>query len=177
MIRSIPLDVSPTAREAQAILSYVEDELRALGGSVERSQYGAIHFKLPPPWRARHLGILHVVSSGRATIGAAAGAPWRVRYELKFTMLQWAAIVLTVLVVLFGWQSGRFITFYGIAGVWLLCYALPYVAATVRFRNLVRARVQDIVEHVYRTGELRTGEMRSGETRTGEPPPEDNAPA
>jgi hypothetical protein len=118
VIRSISLDVAPTAREAQTILSHVEDELRLLGGSVERSQYGAIHFKLPPLWRARHLGILHVVSSGRATIGAAGGAPWRVRYELKFTMLQWIATALTVIVAILGFQTGRFVTFYGLVGVW-----------------------------------------------------------
>lgn len=183
MIRSISLEVTPTAREAQAILSHVEDELRSLGGTVERSQYGAIHFKLPPLWRARHLGILHAVSSGRATIGAAGGSPWRVRYELKFTALQWAATALTVAVVLIGWESGRFITFYGIAAVWLLCYVLPYAAATVRFRNLVRARVQEVVRQVYRTGEMpgrtgetRTSEMRSGETRTGEPPTQEGPP-
>ena len=168
MIRSIPLDVTPTAREAQLILSHVEDELRSLGGSVERSQYGAIHFKLPPLWRARHLGVLHVVSAGRATIGAAGGAPWRVRYELKFTALQWAATALTAVVAVVGWQSGRFNTFYGIAAVWLLIYVLPYVAATVRFRNLVRARVQEVVRQVYRTGEMRTGEIRTGEMRTRE---------
>jgi hypothetical protein len=183
VIRSIPLDVSPTAREAQTILSHVEDELRSLGASVQQSQYGAIHFKLPRPWRARHLGILHVVSSGRATIGAAGGAPWRVRYELKFTMLQWLATALSTIVVVVGFQTGRFITFYGLVAVWLVCYVLPYVAATVRFRNLVRARVQEVVRQVYRTGEMpgrtgetRTSEMRSGVTRTGERPSQEGPP-
>jgi hypothetical protein len=120
--------------------------------------------------------VLHAVSSGRTTIGAAGGAPWRVRYELKFTALQWTATALTAVVAIVGWQSGRFNTFYGIAAVWLLFYVLPYVAATLRFRNLVRARVQDVIRKVYRTGEMRTGEMRTGETRTGESPAPEDAP-
>lgn len=141
MIRSIALDVTPTAREAQGMLTHLEEELRALGAEVQRTPYGAVHFRLPWPWRARHLGILHVITSGRATIGAAAGAPWRMRYELKFTGLQWSAILLSVLTVLIGLQFGRFVIFYALLAVWAISYALPYVAATLVFRRLVKSRI------------------------------------
>lgn len=139
MIRSISLDVTPTAREAQAILMHLAEELRALGAEVQRTPYGAVHFRLPSLWRARHLGILHVITSGRATIGAAAGAPWRMRYELKFTGLQWSAVALSALTVLVGLQVGRFVIFYAVLAVWLLFYVLPYVAATIAFRRLMKA--------------------------------------
>ena len=155
MIRSIPLDVTPTAREAQSILTHLEEELRALGAEVQRTPYGAVHFKLPSPWRARHLGILHVITSGRATIGAAAGAPWRMRYELKFTGLQWAAVALSALTFLIGLQFGRFLIFYALLAVWMVSYALPYAAATIAFRRLVKSRI---------SGRLRRGQADGGDT-------------
>ena len=160
MIRSIPLDVTPTAREAQAILGHLEEELRGLGAMIQRTPYGAVHFRLPPPWRARHLGILHFVTSGRATIGAAAGAPWRVRYELKFTGLQWTATVLSLLTAAIGLQFGRFIIFYALAAVWMVFYVLPYVAATLTFRRLIKTRIRGIAR---RRSVSDTGSQDSGE--------------
>lgn len=142
MIRSIDLGVTPTAREAQAILARIEDELRLQGAAVERSPYGAIHFRLPPPWRARQLGALHVASSGRATIGAAVGSPWRVRYELNFRGLQIFAVSLSLVVVLAGLRTGRFLSFWALLAVWLVFYFLPYAWATAAFRRLVKARIQ-----------------------------------
>ncbi|HUF64515.1 MAG TPA: hypothetical protein VMM17_00920 [Gemmatimonadaceae bacterium] len=141
MIRSIPLDVTPTAREAQGILMHLEEELRALGAEVQRTPYGAVHFRLPSPWRARHLGVLHVITSGRATIGAAAGAPWRMRYELKFTGLQWSAVALSALTVLAGLRVGGFVIFYAVLAVWMVFYIVPYAAATIAFRRLVKAMI------------------------------------
>ncbi|HEX6251038.1 MAG TPA: hypothetical protein VFZ56_06375 [Gemmatimonadaceae bacterium] len=157
MIRSIPLDVIPTAREAQGILTHLEEELRELGAQVQRTPYGAVHFRLPSPWRARHLGILHVITSGRATIGAAAGAPWRMRYELKFTGLQWTAIALSALTFLIGLRFGRFVIFYALLAVWVITYALPYAAATIAFRRLVKSRI--------------SGRLRGGQRSGGESPP------
>jgi len=155
VIRSIPLDVTPTAREAQSILTHLEHELRSLGAEVQRTPYGAVHFRLPSPWRARHLGILHAITSGRATIGAAAGAPWRMRYELKFTGLQWSAVALSALTFLIGLQFGRFVIFYALVAVWLVAFALPYAAATIAFRRLVKSRI---------SGRLRRGEPPGGDT-------------
>jgi hypothetical protein len=155
VIRSIPLDITPTAREAQAILMHLEEELRALGAEVQRTPYGAVHFRLPSPWRARHLGILHVITSGRATIGAAAGAPWRMRYELKFTGLQWSAVALSVFTVLVGLQVGRFVIFYALLAVWIVFYVLPYTVATIAFRRRVRGMLG---------GLLRRRQSASGDT-------------
>jgi hypothetical protein len=155
VIRSIPLDVTPTAREAQGILMHLEEELRALGAEVQRTPYGAVHFRLPSPWRARHLGILHVITSGRATIGAAAGAPWRMRYELKFTGLQWSVVALSALTVLIGLQVGRFVIFYAVLAVWTIFYVLPYAAATIAFRRRVKSMID---------GLLRRGQPTRGDT-------------
>lgn len=141
MIRSIPLDITPTAREAQGILMHLEAELRALGAEVQRTPYGAVHFRLPSPWRARHLGILHVITSGRATIGAAAGSPWRMRYELKFTGLQWSVVALSALTILLGLQVNRFVILYAVLAVWLAFYVLPYAVATIAFRRLVKSMI------------------------------------
>lgn len=149
MIRSIALDVAPTARDVQNILIHLEEELRALGARVERTPYGAIRFRLPAPWRAPHLGMLHAASSGRATVGAAAGEPWRVRYELKFPILQWATIFMSVVVVVLGIRTGRFIALYALAAVWLICFALPYAAATLRFRRLVVGLIRDVTSRGY----------------------------
>lgn len=157
MIRSIPLDVTPTAREAQSILTHLEEELRALGAEVQRTPYGAVHFRLPSPWHARHLGILHAITSGRATIGAAAGARWRMRYELKFTGLQWAAIALSALTFLIGLRFGRSVILYALLAVWVIAYALPYAAATVAFRRLVKSRISD--------------RLRGGQRGDGDSPP------
>lgn len=153
MIRSIPLGVTPTAREAQSILLHIEEELRGLGAFVQRTPYGAVHFRFPPPWRARHLGILHVVSSGRATIGAAVGSPWRVRYELKFTGLQLVAAAISLVVVAVGLRTGGFISFWGLLAVWVGLFGIPYVAATLVFRRLVGGRVRTLLSR--KTGEHR----------------------
>jgi hypothetical protein len=145
VIRSITLGVTPTARQAQAILAHIEEELRTLGALVQRSPYGAVHFRLPPPWRARHFGILHVVTSGRATIGAAVGSPWRVRYELKFRGLQLTAALLSLLVIGVALRTGEFISVWALLAIWLGLYGIPYVAATIAFRRLVEARIRALL--------------------------------
>ena len=140
MIRSIDLGTTLTAREAQTILARIEEELRAQGASVQRSPYGAVYFRLPAPWRARHLGALHIASSGRATIGAAVGSPWRLRYQLNFRGLQLFATALSLIVVLTVLNIGQSTTFWALLGVWIVFYALPYAAATAAFRRLVLRR-------------------------------------
>lgn len=82
-------------------------------------------------------------------MGAAAGSPWRVRYELKFTVLQWLATALSAAVVILGLQTGLFRVFWALAGVWLVFYVLPYVAATLRFRRLVQDRVRQVIKRVH----------------------------
>jgi hypothetical protein len=149
VIRSIPLGVTPTAREAQTILGHLEGELRALGAHVERTPYGAIRFRFPGLLKSRHLGLLHAVSSGRATMGAAAGEPWRLRYELKFTSLYWITIFLSVAAIAIGIRSGRFVIFYTLVGVWTIAFFLPYIAATLRFRHLVERLVHQVSQRGY----------------------------
>lgn len=153
MIRSVELGVTPTAREAQSILARIEEELREQGASVERTPYGAIHFRLPPPWRARQLGALHIASSGRATIGAAVGSPWRVRYELNFRGLQVFAIVLSLAVVLAALRTGRVVGFWALAAVWVGFYVLPHIAATTAFRRLVKSRISGVTGRPNHSGD------------------------
>jgi uncharacterized membrane protein YbhN (UPF0104 family) len=107
---------------------------------VQRSPYGAVYFRLPAPWRARHLGALHIASSGRATIGAAVGSPWRLRYQLNFRGLQLFATALSLIVVLTALNIGQTVAFWALVGVWVVFYALPYAAATAAFRRLVLRR-------------------------------------
>jgi ABC-type Na+ efflux pump permease subunit len=149
VIRSIPLGVTPTAREAQTILGHLEGELRTLGAHVERTPYGAIRFRFPGLLKARHLGLLNVVSTGRATMGAAAGEPWRLRYELKFTSLYWITIFLSIAAIAIGIRSGRFVIFYTLVGVWTVAFFLPYLAASLRFRSLVERLVREVSQRVY----------------------------
>jgi hypothetical protein len=141
VIRSVELGVTPTAREAQAILARIEEELRAQGAAVQRSPYGAVYFRLPAPWRARHLGALHIASSGRATIGAAVGSPWRVRYQLNFRGLSLFAVALSLIMLAFALRTGGFVAFWGLVAVWVGAYAIPSLAATVAFRRLVKSRI------------------------------------
>jgi hypothetical protein len=131
------------------MLGHLEEQLRALGATVERTPYGAIRFRFPGLLKARHLGLLNAVSSGRATMGASAGEPWRLRYELKFTSLYWITIFLSIAAVAIGIQSGRFVIFYTLVGVWTVAFFLPYLAATLRFRRLVERLIADFSRRGY----------------------------
>jgi hypothetical protein len=146
MRRTLRLRVEPTVRQTQAILDSVEREMSRYGARVERVGGIALRFRMAAPWRRPHLGSLLAISSGRVTVSAGLGGPWRVQYELSTTLLLGVAIALSVVLVAVGLSWPR-ITLVGALGIlWLVVYASPYFLATRRFRRIVRSAAQEIVE-------------------------------
>jgi hypothetical protein len=135
VIRSFPLDPQPTARQTREILFHIGHELSAIGAHVDHSLIGGFRFRMPPFWKMRRLRFLLPVSSGRVTIGADSGEPWRVRYELKFTALLTLVIALSALLIVLGlhWTHGRLLDV--LIGLWAIIYAIPYAAADAQFRR------------------------------------------
>lgn len=136
MVRSLPLDPQPTARQTREILFHVGHELSAIGARVDHSVIGGFAFWMPPPWRLAAGGVSSAISSGRVTIGANAGEPWRVRYELRFTALLGLVLTLSALLILIGldrWPHGRLIN--AQIALWSVAYVLPYFGADYTFRR------------------------------------------
>jgi hypothetical protein len=79
------------------------------------------------------------MSWGRVTIGAGAGDPWRVRYDLRFPILTSLTAILCVglVVIGYGWPRGALIILLGL--FWLLVYGIPSWRAMRMFRGLVSA--------------------------------------
>ena len=139
MIRSLPLEPQPTARQTREILFHVGHELAALGARVDHSLIGGFRFRMPPAWALAKNSpkFFMAISSGRVTIGANAGDPWQVRYELKFTGLLLLVTAVSVL-LLFYRIPGRLL--YSQLALWGVAYAAPYLLADGYFRRwLARA--------------------------------------
>ena len=141
MIRSLPLEPQPTARQTREILFHVGHELAALGGRVDHSLIGGFRFRMPPVWQVAKgsPGFFMVISSGRVTIGANGGEPWQLRYELKFTALLLLVTALSILLVLLaipGWPRGRLLQ--SQFALWTIAYLIPYVFADLQFRRWLR---------------------------------------
>lgn len=135
MLRSLPLDPQPTARQTREILVHIGHELAALGARVDYSVIGGLRFRMPPPWRNRSADSFLAISSGRVMIGADSGEPWRVRYELKFTLLAWLvlAVVAALLAVGLRWQRGHLAD--TLLLIWCIGYLVPIAAADRLFRR------------------------------------------
>lgn len=146
MINSIGLRREPTVRQTQAILERVERELVSRGATVERAGAGGLRFRMPPPWRAPHLGRMLTITSGRVMVSAGAGGPWRVQYELNFSALLALAIVITAAIVVGGVEWPRLTLINSIAGLWALGYLLPLLAASRKFASIVQSAAREIVE-------------------------------
>ena len=141
MIRSLPLEPQPTARQTREILFHVGHELAALGARVDHTLIGGFRFWMPPVWTlvGHSPRFFLPVSSGRVTIGANAGDPWQVRYELKFTGLLFVVTSLSVLLILLsipGWARGRLLD--SQLALWTIAYAIPYIVADLHFRRWLR---------------------------------------
>lgn len=141
MIRSLPLEPQPTARQTREILFHVGHELAALGARVDHSLIGGFRFRMPPAWSLKKGGpkFFMAISSGRVTIGANAGEPWQVRYELKFTGLLLLVTSLSLMLILLGvpaWARGRLLD--SQLALWTVAYALPYLLADTYFRRWLR---------------------------------------
>jgi hypothetical protein len=135
VLRSLPLVPQPTARNTREILVHIGHELAALGARIEYSVVGGLRFHMPPIWRRRRRDIFLAISSGRVTIGADSGEPWRVRYDVRFTLVSWLALVLMAGVVFAGfhrWTGTR--VFNVLVLVWGAAYVVPTIAADRAFR-------------------------------------------
>jgi hypothetical protein len=138
VIRSLPLEPQPTARQTREILFHVGHELAALGARVDHSLIGGFRFRMPPTWALASGAprFFLAVSAGRVTIGANAGDPWQVRYELKFTGLLFLVASISVLLILIGipgWPRLRLLD--SELALWMIAYVLPYFLADLRFRR------------------------------------------
>lgn len=147
MIRTLPLNPQPTARETREILFRLGHELTTLGARVEHDIVGGFRFRMPLAWRTRAHGFLHAVSSGRVTIGAGSGEPWRVRYELRFSLLWLVTVLLTALLVRVGFHWPRTSLLNLIGLLWLVVYGVPYARASREFRRLVAEAVSSRYMH------------------------------
>jgi hypothetical protein len=141
VIRSLPLEPQPTARQTREILFHVGHELAALGARVDHSLIGGFRFRMPPAWglASGSPKFFMFISAGRVTIGANAGDPWRVRYELKFTGLLLLVTALSLMLILVGvppWVRVRLLD--SQIALWVIAYALPYLLADSYFRRWLR---------------------------------------
>lgn len=146
MRRSFVLRANPTVRQTQAILGRLERALVERGSTVQRETPGAISFRMPPPWRLARVGWLGLVTSGTATLSAWGGGPWRVSYRLYFGALQGVTGVLTLAMVILGWEWPRLALLSSILALWIVGYGSLYLLASRDFRMLLRESMSDVVE-------------------------------
>ena len=146
MKHSIALRRAPTHRQAREILVRLRGELETRGAAVELTAFDALRFRMPAPWRAPRPAWLLAVTSGSASISAAGGGPWRVRYVLSFAMLRVVCLALSVALayVARGWP--RLSLLNALVILWLTCYLLLSLIATARFSRLLRAAASNMIE-------------------------------
>ena len=145
MMGSWPLSPQPTARETREIIYRLGHALSARGAHVRHDVIGGFRFRMPP-FPRRHgpgLGILRVMSWGRVTIGAGAGDPWRVRYDLRFPILTSLTVILCVGLVIVGyqWPRAELVNLLGL--IWVAAYGIPCWRAMRTFRGLVSAAARE----------------------------------
>jgi hypothetical protein len=140
------LSPQPSARETREIVFRLGHILTARGARVRHDIVGGFRFRLPLPWhRGRKLGALRVIFSGRVTIGAGAGEPWRARYQLRFTLLTITTVLLSIALLKLGfhWPRGRLLGLLGL--VWGVVYGIPCARAMREFRQLVTEAARESV--------------------------------
>jgi hypothetical protein len=139
MLGSLPLSPQPTARETREIVFRLGHELAARGARVRHDVVGGFRFRMPAPWGGRGLGPLRAVWSGEVTIGAVSGDPWRVRYDLRFSVPAIVTLALCIVLVRYGfqghWPRTRLLDLVLIT--WLATYGIPCLLAMRMFRELV----------------------------------------
>jgi hypothetical protein len=137
MIGSWPMSPQPTARETREIIFRLGHELAARGAHVRHDVIGGFRFRMPLLHRGASAGPLSAILSGRVTIGAGLGEPWRVRYDLRFTLLTIIALALSIGLVGVGfhWPRMRLLDVLGL--VWVVAYGIPCARAMRTFRKLV----------------------------------------
>lgn len=145
-MKTVELRVEPTVRQADAILAGLEDTLRARG--IRPTRRGLeLRFRVPmPPWRVARVGLLAAVTSGTVKVMAGAGDPWRVRYQLDYTILRGLCVLLSIAAVVMGLGWPRLTLVNTLAAIWLLAYLAPRWLAARRFDALVRDSATEVLE-------------------------------
>ena len=146
MTGSWALDPQPTARETRDIVFRLGHELAVRGARVHHDVIGGFRFRMPLLGETRHGGALHAIFSGRVTIGAGLGEPWRLRYELRFTLLTIVSVLLSAGLVAVGirWPRARLLDLLGL--LWIVAYGVPCARAIRTFRRLVKLAVRETVQ-------------------------------
>jgi hypothetical protein len=140
------LRANPTVRQIQTMLAHIERALTARGATVQRETPGELTFRMPPPWAFAPVGWLAVITRGTATLSAWGGGPWRVSYRLHFGALQAVTGLVTLAIVVLGWNSPRLSLLGTILMLWVGGYAALHLVASHHFRRLLRDTMADVVE-------------------------------
>jgi hypothetical protein len=139
MLGSLPLSPQPTARETREIAFRLGHELAARGATVRHDVVGGFRFRMGAPWSSAQAGALRAIWSGEVTIGAVSGDPWRVRYDLRFSIPTLLTFALCVAILRYGiqwhWPRTRLIDLLLIT--WIAVYGIPCLLAMRMFRRLV----------------------------------------
>lgn len=150
MRRDIRLRTEPTARQSIEILNRIESELTARGALVKPRGVGTLLIKIPPFWRltprARHLGSLLVISSGRVTVNSGGGGPRRVSYELDFMALQIAGLLAGIGILTIGLSWRRLALAGALITTWVLLNLAPRYFANRAMHRMVYRSVEPIVD-------------------------------
>ena len=171
-MRSLPLRREPSVRQIETILRRIEEELTSRGARIDRAgTTGGLRFRMPWPWQAPRLGVLLFISSGRATVSAGSGGPWKVRYELDFSVLLGVAITLSVALIAIGlsWPD-RSQLLNALLVVWVVIYGIPYLFATTRFRQIIRKSTHDVIERRRVPRDAGSQSVVEGSAAPNEPP-------
>jgi hypothetical protein len=150
------LRANPTVRQIQTILARVERALTERGAIVHREIPGEVSFRMPPPWELAPVGWLAVITRGTATLSAWGGGPWRVSYRLHFGALQALTGVMTLVIVMLGWNWPRLALLGTILVLWIAGYGVLHLVASHHFRRVLRDVMADVVERRARPREKPT---------------------
>lgn len=146
MRRSLVLRANPTVRQTQAILARLEQAMRDRGATTAREPAGELTFRMPPPWKFARVGWLGLITRGTATLSAWGGGPWRVSYRLYFGALQALTALITLGLVVLGWQWPRPTLLTAVLAVWIVGYAGLHLLAARHFRGLLSDLMVDVLE-------------------------------
>jgi hypothetical protein len=161
--RSLVLRANPTVRQTQAILARLERALAERGATVHRDIPGAVSFRMPPPWQLARVGWLAWITRGTATLSAWGGGPWRVSYLLHFGALQALTGLMTLAIVVIGWNWPRLALLSTVLALWIAGYGSLHLFAAHRFRVMLRELMADVVERRVRPRPEQTGAPASSQ--------------
>lgn len=145
MKRSLRLKVQPTARQTRTIMERVEHQLVSRGAVVKSEQSSSLRFRMPHIWKSPRLHWLIATTSGEVSVGAGGGGPWRVQYGLHFSALRLLCFAVTVALAVIGWTWTRERLFTVLLLFWALAFGVPYMAAWLRFQQILRAASSEVL--------------------------------